>query len=80
MIEREQLLKEHDQLLKEMQLGLRTAEETRERLGEMDRLQTVLMERLGSARRLSYSDWDSDLLTSSTDSNSLIQSVPHFSY
>lgn len=77
MIEREQLLKERDQLLKEMQLGLRTTEETKERLGEMDRLQAVLMERLGSAQRLNSPDWDSDLLISGASS---IQTIPHFSY
>ena len=51
MIEREQLLKERDQILQEMQVGLRTIDEARERLKEMDRLQTALMKRLDHTRQ-----------------------------
>ena len=72
MIEREQLSRERDHLLKEMQLGLRTKEETKERLEEMDRLQTALMKRVDGARRTSSSDWDSDLLISGASSDNLI--------
>lgn len=62
MIEREQLLKERGQILQEMQVGLRTLDETRERLDEMDRLQAALMTRLSHARqKLSSPDQDDDL-------------------
>jgi hypothetical protein len=51
MIEREQLLKERSQVLQEMQTGLRTLDEARARLEEMDKLQAALMKRLGHTRQ-----------------------------
>ena len=71
MIEREQLLKERSQILQEMQAGLRTRDEARERLEEMDKFQVALMKRLGRTRQqLSSLDSDDGLLTFSEDGSS----------
>jgi hypothetical protein len=73
VIEREQLLKERGQILQEVQVGLRTLEEARERLGEMDRLQEALMKRLGYTRlQLNSPDLDSDLLALGQGDDDLI--------
>jgi exonuclease VII small subunit len=71
MIEREQLLKERSQVLQEMQVGLRTLDEARERLQEMDELQRALMKRLGHTRQqFSFLDSDDGLLTFGEDGSS----------
>lgn len=64
-------MKERGQILQEMQAGLRTRDEARERLEEMDKFQVALMKRLGCTRQqLSSLDSDDGLLTFSEDGSS----------
>ena len=61
-------MKEHGQILQEMQVCLCTIDEAREWLKEMDRLQTALMKRLDHAcQQLGSPDLESDLLAFSED-------------